>query len=640
MKYYIVAFGCQFNKADAERISQLFQKKGYKQSPVLSKADLVVILMCSVRQKSVDRIKNYVLNIKNINKKAKIILTGCVLDADKKSFEKMGVEIKKFKDLEKFPPLSGLITIGEGCDNFCAYCVVPYTRGREKYRESKAIIKETKGLIKNGVKEITLVAQNVNSYPNFTGLLQEITALPGDFKVKFLTNHPKDFSDELIAEMAKNNKIIKYVHLPFQSGDNEILRKMNRHYTRADYLKLIAKIRKAMPEVVITTDIIVGFPDETKKQFDKTIEVMKKAHFKQAYIAKYSPRAGTAAYHMADTVPAEEKARREQMLRKVINPIFKTVPLKIKNSDKLVVILGPTASGKTDLALKLAQKFNGEIVCADSRQIYREMTIGTASPFQTKNEKRKMKNDNEKSKRVEDIQHHLFHIIKPNQISNVAEYQKLAIKTIKDIQRRGKIPFLVGGTAFYIYSVVEGWQFPKLKANSELRQKLETQSPAQLFKLLKKLDKQRAKTIDKNNKRRLVRAIEMAKSAGATRPLARKPQFNCLLLGVNPGQKELERRIKKRIAKMFKQGLEDEVKTLIKKYGWTPILQNTIGYAEWMTLPSKVTIEKLINLHTRQFAKRQMTWFKRDKQIRWIGTAKSAEKEIRKFSILKTPSWR
>jgi len=318
MKYYISAFGCQFNKADAERISQLFQKKGYKQSSVLGKANLVVILMCSVRQKSVDRVKNHILNIKNINKKAKIILTGCVLDADKKSFEKMGAEIKKFNELEKFPPISGLITVGEGCDNYCAYCVVPYTRGREKYRPLEAIIKEANGLIKNGVKEITLVAQNVNSYPNFTGLLQKITALPGNFRVKFLTNHPKDFSDKLIAEMAKNNKIIKYVHLPFQAGDNEILRKMNRHYTRTDYLKLIVKIRKAIPEVVITTDIIVGFPGETKKQFAKTVEVMKKARFKQAYIAKYSPRAGTAAFRMKDTVPAEEKKRREQELRKML----------------------------------------------------------------------------------------------------------------------------------------------------------------------------------------------------------------------------------------------------------------------------------------------------------------------------------
>ena len=194
----------------------------------------------------------------------------------------------------------------------------PYTRGREIYRSHVAINKEAQVLIKNGLEEITLIAQNVNSYPNFVGLLQKITSLPGDFKVKFLTNHPKDFSDRLIAEMAKNPKIIKYVHLPFQAGDNAILKKMNRHYTRADYLKLIAKIKKAMPMVVITTDIIVGFPGETEKQFAKTIGVMKKVGFKQAFVAKYSPRSGTAAHKLKDNVPLIEKQKREQILRKFL----------------------------------------------------------------------------------------------------------------------------------------------------------------------------------------------------------------------------------------------------------------------------------------------------------------------------------
>ena len=335
MKYHILVFGCQFNKADAEKISQLLLKKGYSQSPTPDGADLVIVLVCSVRQKSVDKvvnkIKNLKLKMKNRNPKLKIIATGCVLDSDKKMFEKLDVEIRKFQDIEKFPParnasqrtgsrsdaggpLTGLITIGKGCNNFCSYCVVPYTRGREKYRSQTAIAKEAAGLIKKGVKEITLIAQNVNSYPNFVGLLQKITALNGDFKVKFLTNHPKDFSDKLIAEMAKNPKIIKYVHLPFQTGDNAILKKMNRKYTRQDYLKLIAKIKKAMPAVVITTDIIVGFPGETEKQFQRTVEVMKKVNFKQAFIAKYSPRSGTAAFRLKDTVPLIEKQNREQIL--------------------------------------------------------------------------------------------------------------------------------------------------------------------------------------------------------------------------------------------------------------------------------------------------------------------------------------
>lgn len=322
MKYHILVFGCQFNKADAEKISQLLLKKGYSQSPTSQGADLLVILACSVREnavrKALSQVKSLKCKVKSYNPKLKVIITGCILETDKQKFKQMGCEIKKFKDLEKFPSQSGLITVGKGCDNFCSYCVVPYTRGREKYRSQTAVIKEAQGLIKNGVKEITLIAQNVNSYPNFVGLLRKITALPGDFKVKFLTNHPKDFSDKLIEEMAKNPKIIKYVHLPFQAGDNTILKKMNRNYTRADYLKLIAKIKKAMPMVVITTDIIVGFPGETEKQFQRTVEVMKKVNFKQAFIAKYSPRAGTTAFKMKDDVPLVEKKRREQVLRKFL----------------------------------------------------------------------------------------------------------------------------------------------------------------------------------------------------------------------------------------------------------------------------------------------------------------------------------
>jgi len=322
MRYYIIAFGCQFNKSDAEKISQLLAKKGYSQSPSPQKADLLVILACSVRENAVRKVLSQVQSlkckVKSYNPKLKVIITGCILETDKQKFKQMGCEIKKFKDLEKFPSISGLITIGKGCNNFCSYCVVPYTRGREKYHSQTAIIKEALGLIKNGIKEITLIAQNVNSYPNFVGLLQKITALPGDFKIKFLTNHPKDFSDKLIAEMAKNPKIIKYVHLPFQAGDNTILKKMNRHYTRQDYLKLIAKIKKTMPEVVITTDIIVGFPGETKAQFAKTLEVMKKVNFKQAFVAKYSPRAGTTAFRLKDNIPMAEKQRREQVLRKFL----------------------------------------------------------------------------------------------------------------------------------------------------------------------------------------------------------------------------------------------------------------------------------------------------------------------------------
>ncbi len=313
---------------------------------------------------------------------------------------------------------------------------------------------------------------------------------------------------------------------------------------------------------------------------------------------------------------------------------------------KLVVILGPTASGKTDLAIKLAKKFNGEIVCADSRQIYKGMDIGTASLNLRGTIPRKFYGGSSPvySATYKGIPHHLFHIISPKKTFSAAQYQKLAIKTIKDIQKQGKIPFLVGGTAFYIYSIVEGWQFSKSKANLALRKKLEGKSPTQLFEILKKLDKTRAKNIDKNNKRRLIRAIEMAKKFGKVPQMQKNPLFNCLILGIKTSQQELAKRIEKRTEKMFKQGLEKEVKMLVKKYGWTQLLKNTIGYSEWQTFwkpPSgfrdrshsvaSTSSKDMISLHTIQFAKKQMTWFKKDKQILWIKNYTQAQKLVNKL---------
>ncbi|MCG2689777.1 MiaB/RimO family radical SAM methylthiotransferase [Candidatus Parcubacteria bacterium] len=334
VKYFIKTFGCKFNKADAEKIAKVLEKKGYKLSPTLYGADLVIILMCSVRQKSVEKVKSQVADLKKI--KRRVILKGCILPSDKKMFEGLGVRFS-FKGLsqsqiEKEKPKTGLVQIGQGCDNFCSYCVVPYTRGREKYRSPLEIIKEVKYLLKNGVKDITLIAQNVNSYKygkakpiDFKGLLEMVNNLKGNFRVGFLTNHPKDMTDELIKTIARLDKVKKEIHLPLQSGSSKILKRMNRHYTKQGYLKLIQKIRKEMPQVRLTTDIIVGFPGETKKDFEDTIDVIKKAHFKQAFIAKYSPREGTASFKLKDNVPLEEKKRREQTLLKILNSKSETL---------------------------------------------------------------------------------------------------------------------------------------------------------------------------------------------------------------------------------------------------------------------------------------------------------------------------
>jgi tRNA-2-methylthio-N6-dimethylallyladenosine synthase len=210
-----------------------------------------------------------------------------------------------------------------GCNNFCSYCVVPYTRGREVSYPAKKIIAQVKSALKNGAREIWLLGQNVNSYKdgktNFPKLLKLVNDVSGNFLLNFTTSHPKDFSDELIKTMTKCEKLSHDLNLPIQSGDDEILKKMNRPYTVAQYKNLVKKIRKALPKTRLSTDIIVGFPGETKKQFNNTFKTLKEIKYGVAFINKYSPRAGTAAAKLKDDVPWEEKKRREKILIDLVN---------------------------------------------------------------------------------------------------------------------------------------------------------------------------------------------------------------------------------------------------------------------------------------------------------------------------------
>jgi len=293
------------------------------------------------------------------------------------------------------------------------------------------------------------------------------------------------------------------------------------------------------------------------------------------------------------------------------------------SNKKLIVILGPTASGKTALAIKLAKQFDGEIVSADSRQIYKELNIGTAKP--TKKER-------------EAIPHHLVDVISPTQEFNVVIYKKLAIQAIKDIQKRGKVPFLVGGTGLYIQAVVDNIEFPRVPAQWNLRKELEKKSTKELFEIYKKLDPRGAKFIARENKRRLIRAIEVCKVTGKPFFEQRKRGkvlFDILQIGIKVNKEELRARISKRVEEMFKSGLEEEVKRLVEKYGFEIPLLQTIGYQEWQEyFAGKITKEELkekIKLHTLQFAKRQITWFKKDKRIKWIKNYQEGEKLIKEF---------
>jgi len=286
--------------------------------------------------------------------------------------------------------------------------------------------------------------------------------------------------------------------------------------------------------------------------------------------------------------------------------------------NKLLVILGPTASGKSDLAIKIAKLFNGEIISADSRQIYKEMNIGTAKP-------------------IKNNLHHLLNIIKPDKHFSAAQYKELAYKTIKDIQNRNKLPILCGGTGLYISSVIENWQFSKIPPQETLRKELEKESAEQLFEIYQKIDPDGAKSIDKKNKRRLIRAIEVCKANNKSFWQQRKKDkspFDTLLIGIKIPKEELKKRITKRIKKMMKIGLETEVKILVKKYGWISSFQ-TIGYQEWKQYfdnkINKKEVQCLIELHTIQYSKRQMTWFKKMKNVNWIDNQKEAIKLTKLF---------
>ena len=294
---------------------------------------------------------------------------------------------------------------------------------------------------------------------------------------------------------------------------------------------------------------------------------------------------------------------------------------------KIIVILGPTASGKTELALKIAKSLSatasGEIISADSRQIYRGMNIGTAKPTL-------------KQQRI--IPHHLIDIIEPNKNFALSQYKKLAIKKIREIHKKNKIPFLVGGTGLYIQAIVDNLKIPQVKPNKKIREKLEKINLPTLLKQLQKLDPITAQTIDIHNKRRLIRALEVClitKKPFSQQREKGKPLFDILQIGIKIDKKNLNRKINQRVDEMIETGLVEEVKSLVKKYSSQLPAMSGIGYREIIQyLDNKISLEyakNLIKLHTRQYAKRQMTWFKRDKKIKWVKNYQEARKLASNF---------
>ncbi|MFA9422941.1 MAG: tRNA (N6-isopentenyl adenosine(37)-C2)-methylthiotransferase MiaB [Sedimentibacter sp.] len=367
--YHILTYGCQMNEHDSEKIAGILTSIGYVETDDTINADFVIFNTCLIRENAELKFFGKLGEIKGLKRDKPDMLVavcGCMMQKEEirkrilKTFSFVDIifgtntihelpnliynsEIKKQRSVdiienteliyENMPKqrkfkYKALVNITYGCNNFCTYCVVPYVRGREKSREPIEIINEVKALAEDGCKEITLLGQNVNSYGNnlenkfsFAELLYEINKIDGIERIRFMTSHPKDLTDDLIKVIKECDKVCNHVHLPVQAGSNDVLRRMNRIYTREHYIELVDKIKKEIPDVAITTDLIVGFPGETEEDFQQTIDLVKRVEYDSAYTFLYSIRNGTKAALMDNQIPDEVKHERFDRLLDVLYPI-------------------------------------------------------------------------------------------------------------------------------------------------------------------------------------------------------------------------------------------------------------------------------------------------------------------------------
>ena len=422
-KYITETMGCQMNERDSETIGGFLSEMGYEKSDDRLNSDVIVINTCSVRENADKRFFGILGQLKKVKETKPDVLVavcGCmmqqqhIVDEIKTKYPWVDIvfgthNIHEFPRLvenvqnekkkiirvwddnetivEDLPskreyPYKSFVNIMYGCNNFCTYCIVPYTRGREKSRSPEKIIRETQNLVDDGVKEISLLGQNVNSYKgrnenkgeitDFPGLIDMIEEIDGLKRLRFMTSHPKDISDNLIEKYKTSSKLCNAIHLPVQSGSTEILRRMNRNYTKQDYLILVDKLRKASPEITITTDFIVGFPGETEDDFRETMDLIEKVRFDSAFTFIYSVRKGTPAENYGDQIPEDIKHERFNRMVERLNAITleknklyvgKTVEVLIEGESKTRkdVFTGRTEGGKL-VNIGDAQGYTGQIM--------------------------------------------------------------------------------------------------------------------------------------------------------------------------------------------------------------------------------------------------------------------------------------
>ncbi len=393
--YFIKTYGCQMNIHESEKLAGMLQSLGYTSCDKEEDADVIVFNTCCIRDGAETKIFGNIGALKNLKKKNKnliIAVCGCMtqqkervaqikekypyvnivfgthnlnefkeymqqyLSSHKNVYEVWDQEKAIDEDVEMYRTSgwNAWVNIMYGCNNFCSYCIVPYVRGRERSRNMLDIHKEVEHLVQQGYKIITLLGQNVNSYGNdiddknitFANLLKDLCTIPGDFRIKFMSSHPKDLTDEVIDVIATNKKMSKAVHLPVQSGSNAILKAMNRKYTIEHYLELVDKLRHKIPNCRITTDIIVGFPGETEEDFAMTYDLVKKVRYSGVFAFMYSPRKGTVAASMDHQIPQEEKNRRVNKLLALSKQIIKEQAEEFLHTRQEVLVDHKTEQGE------------------------------------------------------------------------------------------------------------------------------------------------------------------------------------------------------------------------------------------------------------------------------------------------------
>lgn len=411
MKFYLKTFGCQMNVCDSRWMDKALQLRGW--TPVFSEkqADVILINTCSVREKPEQKVYSHLGRLKPLyQKNPKIIIGvgGCVAQQVGTVFWKMfpfvrlifgpdgvafvpdsllrlqsdpGLRISLLEFQDYYPerepvspeceaPLRAYVNIMEGCDNFCSYCIVPYTRGRQKSRSSENVIEECKRLIQGGTKEITLLGQNVNSYGrdycgdgvSFAQLLEKVCSLSGLERLRFTTSHPKDIAPEIIDAFRRFSKLCPQLHLPMQSGSNRILGKMGRKYTREDYLEIVRKLREARPEIALSTDVMVGFPGETREDFEQTLDMLEKIGFDNCFSFKYSDRPGTKASKMEGKISEQVKSERLSELQNLQEQLTWEILQDLSGQEEQVLLEGPSSWNRESLPTWQGRDPGGRIV--------------------------------------------------------------------------------------------------------------------------------------------------------------------------------------------------------------------------------------------------------------------------------------